>query len=96
MRALYARRPRARDVFDLWFILTHGADALDAAHAFALAQRIAAEKKLALRTSLDETHAALLKNTWAQVLKEMRLARRGATVIILTAKKCLRLEVLCI
>ncbi|MCG3140597.1 MAG: hypothetical protein HDKAJFGB_01666 [Anaerolineae bacterium] len=69
---LYARRPRARDVFDLWFILTHGADALDAAHAFALAQRIAAEKKIALRTSLDETHAALLENTWAQVLKEIR------------------------
>ncbi len=69
---LYARKPRARDVFDLWFILAHGADALDAANTRALAQRIAAEKNVALGTSLNETHAALLERTWDNVLGTIR------------------------
>lgn len=69
---MYAQKPRARDVFDLWFILTHGADALHAAQTRALARRIADEKGVALRSRLDETYAPLLERAWENALKDIR------------------------
>ena len=69
---LFSQKPRVRDVFDLWFILTHGANALDAAQTRALAQHIADEKGVVLRSRLDETYAPLLERAWENALKDIR------------------------
>ena len=44
--ALYAQKPRARDVFDLWFILTQGANELDPEKTRELVQLLAHEKRI--------------------------------------------------
>lgn len=69
---LYSQKPRARDVFDLWFILRQGANILDAAQTRALAQRIADEKRVMLRANLDETYAPFLERAWENALTEIR------------------------
>lgn len=69
---LYSQKPRARDVFDLWFIVTHGADALDAGQTRALTRQIADEKGIALRSRLDETYAPFLERAWENALKDIR------------------------
>ena len=69
---LFAQKPRARDVFDLWFILKYGANALDAAQTRTLAQKIAEEKRLVLRNRLDEAYAPLLERAWENALREIR------------------------
>ncbi len=66
---LYSYKPRARDVYDLWFILTHGANELDANATRTLAHQIAAEKGAALRAELDAHYAPLLERAWANALK---------------------------
>ncbi|MBI4672210.1 MAG: nucleotidyl transferase AbiEii/AbiGii toxin family protein [Chloroflexi bacterium] len=66
---LYSQKPRARDVFDLWFILTHGANALDVSKTRDLAQRLAAEKGVVLRAELDAQYAPLLERAWENALK---------------------------
>lgn len=70
--AWYARKPRARDVFDLWFILTRGADALDLRATRALAQRLADAKQVALRSDLDEMYAPILERAWDNALKHIQ------------------------
>jgi predicted nucleotidyltransferase component of viral defense system len=69
---LYMQKPRARDVFDLWFIVAYGADALDETQTRALAQRIADEKRVALRPTLDAAYAPLLERAWENALKNVR------------------------
>lgn len=69
---LFAQKPRARDVFDLWFILKYGAAALDAAQTRNLAQRVAEEKRLVLRNRLDENYAPLLARAWENALRDFR------------------------
>lgn len=69
---LYAQKPRARDVFDLWFILTRGAAALDRDQTRALAQRIADEKRVVLHPNLDDTYAPFLDRAWENALKSIR------------------------
>lgn len=70
--ARYPQKPRARDVFDLWFILTHGANELNRNATRALAQNIADEKHIALRAELDSTYAPLLERAWENALKQIR------------------------
>lgn len=69
---LYSQKPRARDVYDLWFILTRGASGLDNEQTHVLAQTRAREKNLALRATLDDQYAPLLERAWENVLKEIR------------------------
>lgn len=69
---LYSQKPRARDVFDLWFILTHGAQELDAHATRDLARRIAAQKGVTLRAELDAQYAPLLERAWENALKEIQ------------------------
>ncbi len=69
---LYSRNPRARDVFDLWFILTRGEKELEIEKARALAQMIAIEKRVTLRAELDAKYAPLLERAWDKALQEIR------------------------
>lgn len=66
----YASRPRARDVFDLWFILTRGE--LDPDQVRALALKIAQEKKVTLRTETNPEYAPSLERGWENALKEFK------------------------
>lgn len=67
----YAQKPRARDVFDLWFILSQGAEKLNDNETRTLAARIAAEKGRVLRVELDEKYAPLLERAWENALKSV-------------------------
>lgn len=69
---MFAQKPRSRDVYDLWFILAHIADDSEIANCRELAQSIAAEKRVLLRTSLDPAHAPLLERAWDKALKDVR------------------------
>lgn len=69
---LYSQKPRARDVYDLWFILTRGADALDLRATRALAQRFADAKHVALYSDLDGTYAPMLERAWENALKQIQ------------------------
>lgn len=69
--ALYAQKPRARDVYDLWFMLTRGADLLDAARTRARTHAFAAEKRIALRSELDAAHAPFVARAWDNALKKI-------------------------
>jgi predicted nucleotidyltransferase component of viral defense system len=64
----YAQKPRARDVYDLWFILTRGQGSTDSKQVGALAHEIAREKKVTLRGSLDAGYAPLLERSWERAL----------------------------
>lgn len=70
---LYARKPRARDVFDLWFILTQAQLALDVPELKLLAAGIAGEKRVTLRAELDLQYAPLLERTWDNALQNLPL-----------------------
>jgi predicted nucleotidyltransferase component of viral defense system len=69
---LYAGKPRARDVFDLWFILAGGNLEPDSARMITLARTIAGEKGKTLRGELDPQYAPLLERGWDTALKEVR------------------------
>jgi predicted nucleotidyltransferase component of viral defense system len=64
----YSQKPRARDVYDLWFILTRGAAESDLAAARALAHKLATEKGLVLRPGLDPQYAPFLERAWERAL----------------------------
>jgi predicted nucleotidyltransferase component of viral defense system len=64
-------RPRARDVYDLWFILTRGGEQLDRATARALAEQIAAEKGAPLRGEFDPAYRPALERAWENALKNL-------------------------
>lgn len=69
---LYGAKPRARDVFDLWFVLTQAENALDLQETRALIRSLAAEKHLSPRMQLDPQYAPLLERAWENALKEIR------------------------
>lgn len=69
---LYSQKPRARDVFDLWFILTRGADGFDLQKTRALAETLGAAKRISLRAELDSAYAPILERGWENSLKEIR------------------------
>lgn len=74
--AILGAAPRVRDVFDLWFIVTH--TAIDFARTRALANEIAQAKKIALpnRESLfDPAHRAVLERGWSNARYQPALAQ---------------------
>jgi len=69
--AALGQSPRARDVYDLWFVLTHE---FDSARVRALAQQIAAEKKIALPRAdapFAPAHRAILERAWEKALQSV-------------------------
>lgn len=69
---MYAQKPRARDVYDLWFILTHPRTEANPTLILELARTIAAEKRVTLRTALDPAYAPMLERAWDKALKNIR------------------------
>lgn len=69
--ARYAQKPRARDIFDLWFTLTRGASELDLDKTRELVKTIASAKHISLRAELDAAYAPLLERGWENSLKEI-------------------------
>lgn len=73
--ATLGRAPRVRDVYDLWFVLTHGTTRLDRAGTLALAREIAAEKNAEEPTPehlFADAHRAILVRQWGNALKSIR------------------------
>ncbi len=70
--ATISGKPRARDVFDLWFILTRGAQQLDGVSTRVLAEEIAREKTMTLRAEFDPAYRPLLERAWENALKGVR------------------------
>jgi predicted nucleotidyltransferase component of viral defense system len=73
--AALARTPRARDVFDLWFVLTKMSERVDAARARDIAQKIVQEKNVALPRAeavFAPAHRAVLERAWDNALREAR------------------------
>ncbi len=73
--AALGQKPRARDVYDLWFVLTHAHDKIDMARARTLARESANEKNIALPrldALFDPTHRALLERAWSSALRHIR------------------------
>ncbi len=66
--ALFATSPRARDVFDVWFVLRHTNS--DRAPIILLAQQIATEKQIAVPTR-NSFKRELLARVWDQALREI-------------------------
>lgn len=60
----YAQKPRARDVYDLWLLLTLGLGQLNAELVRSLAGQIADAKRVRLTPTLDPTYAPLLERSW--------------------------------
>lgn len=69
---MFAQKPRARDVYDLWFILAHAPAEGEMTAWRELAQSIAAEKRVSLRTSLDPAYAPMMERAWDKALKNIR------------------------
>jgi hypothetical protein len=65
--ATITRHPRARDVFDLWFVLTHARAKVDLAHAHAIAR----EKKQTLPHA-DWSLDPALARVWDAALRDVR------------------------
>lgn len=68
---LYARAPRARDVFDLWYLLKHAPPELDRAAARETAVALAASKRVKLRPQLEASYAPLLARAWENALRDV-------------------------
>jgi len=64
----YAQKPRGRDVFDLWLILTLGASRLDAPAMRTLAQHLGETRHVRLSPTLDPAYAPLLARSWDKSL----------------------------
>ncbi len=67
----FPQKPRSRDVFDLWFILTQGEGKLDLQAAMGVAHTIAESKGIALRPTLDPAYAPYLERAWTNALKNI-------------------------
>jgi predicted nucleotidyltransferase component of viral defense system len=64
-----AGRPRARDVYDLWFIFKYGREQFDASRIRALVEQLAPDR--ALTGELDPDHRRLLERVWENALKSI-------------------------
>ncbi len=69
--AMLGQRPRVRDVYDLWFILTRGASELDREATRELAEQIAGEKGASLKVELDPAYRPTLQKAWENALKKV-------------------------
>lgn len=70
--AALGARPRARDVYDLWFALARWGSDMDLPAAVDLARAIAVEKGLAFNLGgavFDPAHRAILLRTWDSALR---------------------------
>ncbi len=73
--AALGQKPRARDVYDVWFVLTHAHDKINAARAHTLAREIANGKNISpphMDSPFDPTHRAILERAWNSALSEVR------------------------
>lgn len=71
--ARLSAKPRARDVFDLWFILKYGQSQLDEAATRAIAERIAFEKGLDVTSRLESSYRVLLGKAWDNGMKQLNM-----------------------
>lgn len=72
--AQLAQAPRARDVFDLWFVLTHARERIDSSRTRGLARDIARAKNRALPRAdppFDPTRRAGLERAWDRALQRV-------------------------
>lgn len=69
---MFAQKPRARDLYDLWFILSRTSADSVITNCRELARTIAAARRVTLRPTLDPNHAPLLERTWDRALQEIR------------------------
>ncbi len=70
--AALSYRPRARDLYDLWFLLTRGASQIDPDRVRSLALQISAEKRRPLRTVLDAEYRPIAERGWKNALNSLR------------------------
>ncbi len=71
---MLAQTPRARDVFDLWFVLTHARGQVDPPRTGALVKEIAQAKHVALPRAdalLDATRRNALERAWGGALRRV-------------------------
>lgn len=68
----FAQKPRAEDVYELWFILKRETPATDPQPILTLAATIARQYKVTLRSTLNPAHAPLLERAWVGALKDIR------------------------
>src|SRR5581483_11743840 len=68
---LLGQSPRARDVFDLWFILKHADEMIDVKKAQEFVQELVAAKRITPRGELNPQYALLLARSWENALKEI-------------------------
>ncbi len=72
--AQLAQTPRARDVFDLWFVLTHARGRIESARLKELAREIAQARNSALPrvdTLFDPARRAGLERSWENALRRV-------------------------
>jgi predicted nucleotidyltransferase component of viral defense system len=72
--AQLGQMPRARDVFDLWFVLTHARERVDLKQTLELARQIAqAQHSAPLRAvaPFDSEHRAALGRSWDNALRRV-------------------------
>lgn len=70
-----AGSPRARDVYDLWYVLTHARDRLDTGRVCEMAREIVREhsaRELRADGPLNASHRAILNRAWDNALRETR------------------------
>lgn len=70
--AAIGHRPRAREMFDLWFILSRGNKLLDRTATRALAESIAGERGKAVHAVIDPAYRPFLERAWESGLKQVR------------------------
>ena len=71
--ATLGQAPRARDVYDLWFVLTHAREHIDLEQALTLARQIAQEKNSStvLGTRFAPRHREGLARSWDKALRRI-------------------------
>lgn len=70
---MLAQTPRVRDVFDLWFALTHASERIDAARTRTLAAEMARTKGAELpRAPFTPAHRVAMERTWDHALRRVR------------------------
>lgn len=72
--AVLGASPRARDVYDLWFIATHASPRIDVARVRTRADAIAQSKQIALPqtgTPFNPAHQAILARRWDEAMRDV-------------------------
>jgi predicted nucleotidyltransferase component of viral defense system len=69
---LFAGKPRARDIFDLWFVLQHGCERLDRGVTRDLVRQLEEDKGHSMQEEIDPAHRMALARAWESGLKNIR------------------------